>query len=74
MYQVMNLLVKIAPALAAGNTIILKPSELTPLSTLFVADLINKAGFPPGTVNFVNGYGDIVGDAITTHPGIAKVR
>lgn len=48
---------KIAPALATGNTVILKPSELTPLTALRLADLINEAGFPPGVVNFVNGYG-----------------
>jgi aldehyde dehydrogenase (NAD+) len=48
---------KLGPALATGNTVILKPSEMTPLSALRLADLINEAGFPPGVVNIVNGYG-----------------
>ena len=49
---------KIAPALAAGNTIVLKPSENTPLTSLKLAGLINEAGFPPGVVNIVNGFGE----------------
>ncbi|KAF8958717.1 aldehyde dehydrogenase [Flammula alnicola] len=61
------------PALATGNTIILKPSEITPLSALKLADLINEAGFPPGVVNIVNGYGHTVGQAITERPQIQKV-
>lgn len=48
---------KLGPALATGNTVILKPSELTPLSALRLAELIHEAGFPPGVVNIVNGYG-----------------
>ncbi|KAF8057016.1 aldehyde dehydrogenase [Lyophyllum atratum] len=64
---------KIAPALATGNTIVLKPSEITPLTALRLADLINEAGFPPGVVNIVNGYGPTVGAAISSHPQIAKV-
>lgn len=47
---------KIGPALAAGNTIVLKPSELTPLSALKLASLVNEAGFPPGVLNILNGY------------------
>ncbi|KII83929.1 hypothetical protein PLICRDRAFT_46703 [Plicaturopsis crispa FD-325 SS-3] len=72
-FPMMMLSWKIGPALACGNCIVLKPSELTPLTTLRIASLINEAGFPPGVVNFVNGYGHTVGDAITTHPGIGKV-
>ncbi|KAF5346533.1 hypothetical protein D9756_010088 [Leucocoprinus leucothites] len=64
---------KVAPALAAGNTVILKPSELTPLSALFIADLLNEAGFPPGVVNIVNGYGHSVGSALSLHPNIDKI-
>ncbi|KAJ7572852.1 Aldehyde/histidinol dehydrogenase [Mycena floridula] len=64
---------KLAPALAAGNTVLLKPSEITPLSALRIADLINEAGFPPGVVNIVNGYGPTVGTAISEHFGIAKI-
>ncbi|KXN85885.1 Aldehyde dehydrogenase [Leucoagaricus sp. SymC.cos] len=64
---------KIGPALATGNTVVLKPSETTPLTALFLADLINQAGFPPGVVNIVNGYGNTVGSAISSHPLIMKV-
>lgn len=49
---------KLGPALATGNSIVLKPSEMTPLSALKIADLIVEAGFPPGVVNIVNGYGE----------------
>ncbi|KAG6917502.1 hypothetical protein DXG01_002366 [Tephrocybe rancida] len=64
---------KFGPALATGNTIVLKPSEITPLTALRIADLINEAGFPPGVVNIVNGYGPTVGQAISEHPLIEKV-
>ncbi|KIJ92760.1 hypothetical protein K443DRAFT_685075 [Laccaria amethystina LaAM-08-1] len=64
---------KIGPALATGNTIVLKPSEITPLTALKLAGLINEAGFPPGVVNIVNGYGHTVGQAISEHPLIEKV-
>jgi aldehyde dehydrogenase (NAD+) len=62
---------KIAPALATGNAIVIKPSEITPLSALFIAPLINEAGFPPGVVNIVTGLGPVVGHAISSHPLIA---
>lgn len=65
---------KIGPALATGNTIVLKPSEFTPLTALLAAKLIDEAGFPPGVVNVVNGYGDTVGQAIAEHMHIGKVR
>ncbi|KAJ7595491.1 NAD-dependent aldehyde dehydrogenase [Mycena floridula] len=64
---------KIGPALATGNTIVLKPSELTPLSALRVCTLIKEAGFPDGVVNVVTGYGPTVGAAITAHMLIEKV-
>ncbi|KAF9563465.1 aldehyde dehydrogenase [Agrocybe pediades] len=64
---------KLGPALATGNAIVLKPSEITPLTALKICDLINEAGFPPGVVNIVNGYGTTVGQAITEHPDIQKV-
>lgn len=64
---------KIGPALATGNAIILKPSEVTPLSALFIARLVNEAGFPPGVLNIVNGYGHTVGQAISEHMEIDKV-
>ncbi|KAJ7756855.1 aldehyde dehydrogenase [Mycena maculata] len=64
---------KLAPALATGNCIVLKPSEMTPLSALKFADLVVEAGFPPGVVNIVNGYGTTVGQAISDHMDISKV-
>jgi len=64
---------KMGPALAAGNTVVLKPAELTPLSALRVAELVAEVGFPPGVVNVVPGYGPTAGQRILTHPDIAKV-
>ena len=64
---------KIGPALATGNCIILKPSEFTPLTALRVCSLINEAGFPPGVVNVVVGYGETAGRAVSEHMGIDKV-
>ncbi|KAI0727040.1 aldehyde dehydrogenase [Fomitopsis betulina] len=72
-FPILMLAWKIGPALATGNTIILKPSEFTPLSALFMAKLIVEAGFPPGVVNIVNGYGNIVGQAIAEHMDIEKI-
>lgn len=64
---------KIAPALAAGCTIVLKPAEQTPLSALRLAELIGDAGFPDGVVNVITGHGETAGAAIAAHPGIDKV-
>ncbi|GAB2804752.1 aldehyde dehydrogenase [Streptomyces daliensis] len=64
---------KIAPALAAGNTVVVKPSEHTSASLLRLVPLFEKAGFPPGVVNVVTGYGDEVGAALVEHPRVAKV-
>jgi betaine-aldehyde dehydrogenase len=64
---------KMAPALAAGNTIVMKPSEITPLSSLKIAELMREAGLPKGVVNMVPGYGHVAGQAIADHPGIAKI-
>lgn len=64
---------KIAPALAAGCTCVVKPSELTPLTTLRLAELAIEAGFPPGALNVVTGKGTEVGRAMTSHPGIDKI-
>jgi aldehyde dehydrogenase (NAD+) len=63
---------KIAPALAAGNTVVLKPASTTPLSALLFADVCRQADLPPGVVNIVTGPGEI-GMALVTHPGIDKV-
>jgi phenylacetaldehyde dehydrogenase len=64
---------KLAPALAMGNTIVLKPAEETSLSTLRLAELVEQAGFPPGVLNVVTGPGSVVGAAIAAHPGVDKV-
>ena len=64
---------KWAPALAAGNTIVLKPSEKTPLSALALAALTQEVGFPEGVVNVINGFGPTVGSAIASHHAIDKV-
>ncbi|MFN7148467.1 MAG: aldehyde dehydrogenase family protein [Microthrixaceae bacterium] len=64
---------KMGPALAAGNCVVMKPSEITPLSALRVAELAAEVGFPPGVINMVPGYGHTAGDRIVSHPGVAKV-
>lgn len=64
---------KLAPALAAGNTVVLKPSEHSSVSALAFGDLFEKAGFPAGVVNIVTGFGNEVGEALVTHPDVAKV-
>lgn len=64
---------KLLPALAAGNTIVIKPSEITPTSTLLLAELIVKAGFPRGVVNVVTGEGYPTGAALVNHPGVDKI-
>jgi aldehyde dehydrogenase (NAD+)/betaine-aldehyde dehydrogenase len=72
-YPLMMTTWKLAPALAAGCTIVLKPDSATPLSALRMAELASEAGFPPGTINVVPGPGPSVGAAIVRHPGIEKV-
>lgn len=64
---------KIGPAIACGNTVMLKPAEQTPLSILHLAALVKKAGFPPGVINIVNGLGREAGNALVSHPGIDKL-
>jgi acyl-CoA reductase-like NAD-dependent aldehyde dehydrogenase len=64
---------KMGPALAAGNTVVLKPSEITPLSSLRIAELMVEVGFPPGVVNIVPGYGHTAGEALASHPEVRKI-
>jgi aldehyde dehydrogenase (NAD+) len=64
---------KLGPALAAGNTVVLKPAELTPLSSLRIAELIAEVGFPPGVVNVVPGFGHTAGAHLAAHPGVQKL-
>jgi betaine-aldehyde dehydrogenase len=64
---------KLGPALACGNTVVLKPAELTPLSALRLGELVVEAGIPEGVVNVVAGPGRIVGRRLVEHPGVAKI-
>ena len=64
---------KMGPALAAGNTVVMKPAELTPLSTLRVAQLAKQVGFPKGVINIVPGYGNVAGQYLAEHPGVDKI-
>ena len=64
---------KLGPALACGNTVVLKAAEQTPLSILVFATLVKEAGFPPGVVNLINGYGRVAGAAMASHLGIDKI-
>lgn len=64
---------KIAPAIAAGNTVVIKSAEATPLSALKLCELIKEAGFPAGTINLTSGFGKTVGNAIANHMDVDKV-
>jgi phenylacetaldehyde dehydrogenase len=64
---------KLGPALATGNTVVLKPAEQTPLTALRLGELIQEAGIPDGVVNIVPGYGETAGAALAAHPGVDKV-
>ncbi|MEV0742187.1 aldehyde dehydrogenase [Streptomyces sp. NPDC050549] len=64
---------KVAPALAAGNTVVLKPAEWSPLTASLLADIATEAGLPPGVLNVVQGYGAEIGDALTSHPDVRRI-
>jgi succinate-semialdehyde dehydrogenase / glutarate-semialdehyde dehydrogenase len=64
---------KVGPALAGGNTIVVKPANTTPLSTLRIAELMQEAGLPPGVLNVVTGPGSVVGEALVAHPDVRRV-
>ncbi|NCX83740.1 MAG: aldehyde dehydrogenase family protein, partial [Rhodobacteraceae bacterium] len=68
-----QVMLKLAPALAAGCTVVLKPSELSPLSAILLAEMVDAAGFPPGVFNLVNGDGAGVGAHLTAHPDVDMV-
>ena len=72
-FPINQVVCKLAPALAAGCTMVLKPSEVSPLSALIIAEIVHEAGLPPGVFNLVNGDGATVGHAIAAHPGIDMV-
>ena len=66
-------ILKLAPALAAGCTVVLKPAELTPLTALYFGHLIEKSGIPKGVVNIVTGLGETAGDALAKHNDVDKI-
>jgi acyl-CoA reductase-like NAD-dependent aldehyde dehydrogenase len=72
-YPLMMTTWKLAPALAAGCTVVLKPDSATPLSALRMAELANEVGFPPGAINIVPGPGPVVGAHLVKHPGVEKI-
>ncbi|MEV0068300.1 MULTISPECIES: aldehyde dehydrogenase family protein [unclassified Amycolatopsis] len=72
-YPLHQITCKIAPALAAGCTVVVKPSEVAPLSAYQLFDAIHEAGFPAGVVNLVTGFGPVVGEALATHPEVDVV-
>ncbi|RST76501.1 aldehyde dehydrogenase family protein [Siminovitchia acidinfaciens] len=72
-YPIMITMWKLAPALAAGNTIVIKPAELTPISTLELIKVFQEVGIPDGVINVVPGHGSTAGNALSNHPGVDKV-
>lgn len=72
-YPLNQIAAKVAPALAAGCTVVLKPSEVTPLNAFLLAEVVEAAGLPAGVFNVVTGLGPVVGEAIAAHPGVDMV-
>jgi betaine-aldehyde dehydrogenase len=69
-YPLHQVVAKVAPALAAGCTVVLKPSEVAPLSAFVLAEVVHSAGLPPGVFNLVCGTGPVVGEALAAHPDV----
>jgi aldehyde dehydrogenase (NAD+) len=72
-YPLNQITLKVAPALAAGCTVVLKPSEVAPINAFILADVIHEAGLPPGVFNLVTGLGPVVGEALAVHPEVDMV-
>ncbi len=72
-YPLHQIALKVAPALAAGNTVVLKPSEVAPINAFLLAEIIHEAGLPAGVFNLVTGTGPVVGEAIAAHPDVDMV-
>ena len=72
-HPLLILIKKLAAALAAGNTVVIKPSELAPVTPLLLAKLLGEAGVPDGVINVVSGFGAVAGKALSSHPGLGKV-
>jgi acyl-CoA reductase-like NAD-dependent aldehyde dehydrogenase len=72
-YPLTNAAIKLAPALACGNCVVLKPSELAPLTALMLGEIAEEIGLPPGVLNVINGLGPDTGKALVAHPGVDKI-
>src|SRR5947208_11484178 len=72
-YPLHQIAAKVAPALAVGCTVVLKPSEVAPLNAFVLAEIIDEVGLPPGVFNLVTGTGPVVGEAIASHPDVDMV-
>jgi acyl-CoA reductase-like NAD-dependent aldehyde dehydrogenase len=72
-YPLHQIVAKIAPALAAGCTVVLKPSEIAPLNAFMLAEIVEQAELPPGVFNLVSGTGAVVGEALARHPGVDMI-
>src|SRR5438874_1864184 len=72
-YPLHQIAAKVAPALAAGCTVVLKPSEVAPLNAFVLAEIIDGVGLPAGTFNLVTGYGPVAGEAVAAHPGVDRL-
>lgn len=72
-YPLHQIMAKVCPALAAGCTVVVKPSEVAPLTAFMLAEMVEEAGFPPGVVNVITGLGPVVGEAMASHPLVDMV-
>ncbi|MDO9404253.1 MAG: aldehyde dehydrogenase family protein [Polaromonas sp.] len=72
-FPLSQITLKIAPAMVAGCTVVLKPSEIAPVNAMILAEIIHEVGFPPGVFNLVNGAGPVVGEVLATHPEVDMV-